>query len=152
MDERLIAKRARARTRTKMESGVRAKKDGKRRNAKRRSERTKWVRRFFLYLTESLIIVGRKSATKVHQFRTGAKYGIISDVEYVVLSHWLNVILKLLLAYSIFTKNQEFYTWLVEERKINPRLSPKINRKKNFLVSSRTITQVRHTLRHTSIH
>ena len=70
MDERLIARRAR--TRTKMENGVRAKKDGKRRNAKRRNERTKWVRRFFLYLTESLIIVARKSATKVHQYRTGA--------------------------------------------------------------------------------
>ena len=42
------------------------------------------------------------------------------------------MILKLLLAYSIFTKNQEFYTWLVEERKINPETVSKDQQKKEF--------------------
>jgi hypothetical protein len=41
------------------------------------------------------------------------KYGIISDVD-------------------IFTKNQEFYTWLVEERKINPETVSKDQQKKEF--------------------
>ena len=33
---------------------------------------------------------------------------------------------------SIFTKNQEFYTWLVEERKINPETVSKEQQKKEF--------------------
>jgi hypothetical protein len=33
---------------------------------------------------------------------------------------------------SIFTKNQEFYTWLVEERKINPETVSKDQQKKEF--------------------
>ncbi|KAF5315471.1 hypothetical protein D9619_007029 [Psilocybe cf. subviscida] len=41
------------------------------------------------------------------------KYGIISDID-------------------IFTKNQEFYTWLVEERKINPETVSKETEKKEF--------------------
>ncbi|KAF8967115.1 hypothetical protein BDZ97DRAFT_1756186 [Flammula alnicola] len=41
------------------------------------------------------------------------KYGIISDID-------------------IFTKNQEFYTWLVEERKINPETISKDQQKKEF--------------------
>lgn len=55
MNGRLVAKREGARTRTRMENGVRAKKDGRRRNAKRRSERIRWARRLFVYLPELLI-------------------------------------------------------------------------------------------------
>ncbi|KJA21147.1 hypothetical protein HYPSUDRAFT_141068 [Hypholoma sublateritium FD-334 SS-4] len=42
------------------------------------------------------------------------------------------VVPKLPLACSIFTKNQEFYTWLVEERKINPETVSKDQQKKEF--------------------
>lgn len=48
------------------------------------------------------------------------------------LTYSLIVTLRLLLACSIFTKNQEFYTWLVEERKINPETVSKDQQKKEF--------------------
>jgi len=35
-------------------------------------------------------------------------------------------------SHSIFTKNQEFYTWLVEERKVNPETISKEQQKKEF--------------------
>ena len=38
----------------------------------------------------------------------------------------------LIIPTSIFTKNQEFYTWLVEERKINPETVSKEQQKKEF--------------------
>ena len=37
-----------------------------------------------------------------------------------------------MISISIFTKNQEFYTWLVEERKINPETVSKEQQKKEF--------------------
>lgn len=36
------------------------------------------------------------------------------------------------LLHSIFTKNSEFYTWLVEERKVNPETISKEQQKKEF--------------------
>ncbi|KAG5653800.1 hypothetical protein H0H81_010470 [Sphagnurus paluster] len=59
------------------------------------------------------------------------KHGIISEVECVF--SLLALGLDQLFHRSIFTKGPEFYTWLVEERKINPETISKEQNKKEFL-------------------
>ena len=52
-----------------------------------------------------------------------------SSIHLLVL---IQPVLMPLFQTSIFTKNQEFYTWLVEERKINPETVSKEQQKKEF--------------------
>jgi len=59
------------------------------------------------------------------------KYGIISDVD-------------------IFTKNQEFYTWLVEERKINPETVSKEQQKRSSLALLKITIQLHCPMRSTT--
>lgn len=58
------------------------------------------------------------------------KYGIISEAECVNFT--LLIIIFLTRSYSMYDKDPEFRTWLVEERIINPETMSKDQTKKEF--------------------
>ncbi|KAF8158223.1 hypothetical protein B0H34DRAFT_446009 [Crassisporium funariophilum] len=99
-----------------MERGVKAKSEEKRRSAKRKRN----GKRCSSLLNNTPVFGNLINAFRGSQKKRDkgnvphwGKYGIIADVD-------------------IFTKNQEFYTWLVEERKINPETVSKEQQKKEF--------------------
>ncbi|KAH9480570.1 hypothetical protein JR316_0007170 [Psilocybe cubensis] len=85
-------------------------KDGKRSKSKERKRDKKREKK-----ERKEKVKGKKKKDKGSVPHWG-KYGIISDIE----------------SFSIFTKGQEFHTWLVEERKTNPETISKEQQKKEF--------------------
>jgi hypothetical protein len=77
----------------------------------------------------------RSLQKKRHGTASGAqwgKYGIISETESVQLQQPGTCALILLT--SFYNKTQEFRTWLLEERKINPEAISKDQERKEFAV------------------
>ncbi|KAJ7286913.1 hypothetical protein C8J57DRAFT_1166812 [Mycena rebaudengoi] len=90
----------------------RKEKDGKRSKSEERERRERKERKKAKKEKKEKVCIHKKQASSKNTPQWG-KHGIISEID-------------------IFTKAQEFHTWLVEERKINPETISKDQNKKEF--------------------
>lgn len=116
--------------RIEMGNGAKVKNVEKRRNVKRKSERKRSVSSPVSAYQESIETYPHRKNGLLELCPTGENTALFQKLSSCALPSM--VLYAHVLSHSIFTKNPEFYTWLVEERKVNPETISKEQQKKEF--------------------